>query len=301
MADGRELGTNEVDIYKCSDYRLGEFYLVDTPGFDDTHLSDTDILIKVANWLSRLTQEEIRLTGIIYLHRIFDNRVGGSGMRNLRFFKKLCGDRAMSQVVLATTMWHMTDEDTAKRHEAELMTKPDFWGSMIANGSKVLRQDNDKVSARAIIKYLIDKKASNTGRPRPLAIQEEMQAGKSLEETGAGQEMQSELAKQKAEYERQLNKLRQDLKQAIRENDKNWQAELQQLNEENKAKTAQADADRKKLNATNEALMKQLNAQEANEADAWKKERDNQQRLTARLEYELRCGVESALRWGVRG
>ena len=282
-------GTNRVDIYRCSDFQLGQFYLVDTPGFDDTHRTDTEILLEVTTWLSRLRQESILLTGIIYLHRIFDNRVGGSGMRNLRSFKRLCGDKYMSQVVLATTMWNMTDEPDALKRERELMEKSEFWGSMIANGSKVFRQDKDKESARAIIKYLIDKKASNRAAPRPLAIQVEMvDQGMALDMTGAGQEMQSELVKQKAEYEAQLKRLQEKLERALREKDRDWQAQLEQYQRDARAKAEQAEKDRQKLHASNAVLMKRLEAQEENRYDEWRRERDERARLTAQLEFELR-------------
>lgn len=46
----------------------------------------------LADWLNRVYQNNVRLAGILYLHRIGDNRLGGTAMKNLRMFKKLCGD-----------------------------------------------------------------------------------------------------------------------------------------------------------------------------------------------------------------
>lgn len=62
------------------------------------------MLRRVADWLNRTHQAKVKLAGIVYLHRINDTRLGGSAMKNLRMFKKLCGDDALSCVVLATTM-----------------------------------------------------------------------------------------------------------------------------------------------------------------------------------------------------
>lgn len=64
-------------------------YLVDTPGFDDTNLSNTDVLREIATWLTGSCNNEVKLNGILYLHRITDPRMGGSAKKNLFMFKKL--------------------------------------------------------------------------------------------------------------------------------------------------------------------------------------------------------------------
>ncbi len=45
-------------------------FLVDTPGFDDSTRSDVEVLRELAAWLTATYAKEIRLSGIIYLHRI---------------------------------------------------------------------------------------------------------------------------------------------------------------------------------------------------------------------------------------
>jgi len=79
--------------------------LIDTPGFDDTDRDDSDILCDVALWFSESLKRGIRLSGILYLHRISDRRMTGSAKKNLLMFKKLCGNNALVNVTLATTMW----------------------------------------------------------------------------------------------------------------------------------------------------------------------------------------------------
>ena len=88
-----------------------QFYLIDTPGFDDTHKTDTQVLREITNWLSTAYTADLKLTGIIYLHRILDVKMGGSAMKNLRMFKKLRGDDSLGSVVLATTFWGMTNPE----------------------------------------------------------------------------------------------------------------------------------------------------------------------------------------------
>jgi hypothetical protein len=80
-------------------------YLINTPGCGDTNCSDTDVLKEIAFFLSQTYKHTIRLAGIIYLHRITDDRVGSSALRNLNMFKQLCGEDVYEHVVLVTIMW----------------------------------------------------------------------------------------------------------------------------------------------------------------------------------------------------
>jgi hypothetical protein len=119
-------------------------------------------------------------------------------MRNLRMFKKLCGDNALASVVLATTWWSGVDEDTGNEREKQLKTKPDFWAGMISKGSKVFRQDSDEISARTIVDYLIQRK-----RPVVLNIQQEMVNNKmTLDQTAVGSEVGTLLIQQRKEFEK---------------------------------------------------------------------------------------------------
>ncbi|OCH83803.1 hypothetical protein OBBRIDRAFT_742684, partial [Obba rivulosa] len=65
--------------------------LIDTPGFDDTTKSDTDILKMIAVYLSTTYENGYKLSGVIYIHRISDFRMTGVSRRNFTMFRKLCG------------------------------------------------------------------------------------------------------------------------------------------------------------------------------------------------------------------
>jgi len=43
-------------------------HLIDTPGFDDTRISDTDILKDILHFMQELHIDNVQLSGIIYLH-----------------------------------------------------------------------------------------------------------------------------------------------------------------------------------------------------------------------------------------
>jgi hypothetical protein len=148
-------------IYKCSLSSGHKVYLMDTPGFDDTTRSDTDILHDIASSLEALghalqpQKGRKLLTGIVYLHRLSDPRFDGSSLKNLRMFKKLCGDNAFPRIVLATTMWDYLDQKTAEDRENEIKSRREFWGLMIERGSRAFRLDRGKESAAKVLEYLV--------------------------------------------------------------------------------------------------------------------------------------------------
>ncbi|PPQ76144.1 hypothetical protein CVT24_006585, partial [Panaeolus cyanescens] len=156
--------------------------LVDTPGFDDTHRSDMEILKLIAEWLKKTYKAKIKLSGIVYTHRITDNRMSGSPHRNLRMFKELCGDDAAKRVVFSTTMWDRLTETgrvTAEEREKELRNA--FWKPMIRLGSTCARFSNNPESAWNIIRDMIPKDGQGT------LIQKEMvDKHMNVKETKAG-------------------------------------------------------------------------------------------------------------------
>lgn len=126
--------------------------LIDTPGFDDTYRSDTEVLQDVAYFLGQVYMQKLKLAGIIYLHRITDNRLGGSALRNLNMFQALCGDVDMSHVVLATSMWDTLQDDKSRERAVELETdlRANYWADMLDFGSHTFRHDNTRESALKI-------------------------------------------------------------------------------------------------------------------------------------------------------
>lgn len=59
----------------------------------------------------------------------------GKALKNLQMLHKICGDRGLASVVLATTMWaqlEMTEDGRKMGHlrEQELQ-RPEFWGDLL--------------------------------------------------------------------------------------------------------------------------------------------------------------------------
>ncbi|KAF8438392.1 P-loop containing nucleoside triphosphate hydrolase protein [Boletus edulis BED1] len=157
--------------------------LVDTPGFDDKYRSDTDVLRTIANWLEQTYRNNIKLSGLLYLHRISDVRMAGTPLRNLSVFKYLCGDGNLKNIVLVTTMWdEVKDQSVGSRMEDELLSV--FWKDMTRLGSRTCRFQGTRESAWEIINCL-DLESSGQGRT-PLRIpQEKVDCGLQLHETTA--------------------------------------------------------------------------------------------------------------------
>ncbi|KAF9467103.1 hypothetical protein BDZ94DRAFT_1280464 [Collybia nuda] len=176
--------------------------LVDTPGFNDTNMSDTQVLSMIAKWLETTYKRKVQLSGIIYLHRISDNRMSGSPLKNLNMFGRLCGDGAIEHVILVTTMWDRVKEEVGVPRESELKKK--YWHQMIQLGSTTQRFRKTPESAWDIIDSLEKKGVA-------LLLQEEMVNLKLLlSETEAGKTLYSTLQKQVADQQDTIRKLREE-------------------------------------------------------------------------------------------
>lgn len=113
-------------MYSCDYNQSITVYLIDTPGFDDTNRTDAAVLRALADWLTHSFIKAIKLNGVIY--RITDLRMLGAAKRYLYMFRKLCGEDALTNVVLATTMWELIDPVVGAKREKELINGPDLWG-----------------------------------------------------------------------------------------------------------------------------------------------------------------------------
>lgn len=220
--------------------------------------------MEVANWLAEGYSNNIKLTGIIYLHPINSPRVGGTAMKNLRMFKKLCGFNGLGSVVLATTMWSVADAKAPQR-ERELVQTDGFWKEMIEQGSRIFRVDSGsagKNSAHKIVEHLVRR-----NRKVAMQVQTEMVEKKlSLDQTGAGQEMNQEIAKMRKMYETKMAKLSEEMKEALAKKDIEHQKELKGLKRELDAKIEQTEVDMEKLRVSKEGLRQQVDIQTSQEA-----------------------------------
>ena len=185
-----------------------ELVIVDCPGFDDTVRSDTEILREITEMLSALYIVSLKLKGVIYLHRITDNRMQGSAMKNLQLFMKLVGESALSNVVFVTTMWgkvQKNDESEANDHDSEL--REEYWADFLRLGASATRFDGSQASAEGILSQLLGKKDV------VLKVQHELVDERmSLNQTTAGAFLEPVVHRQEAEFEARVQVLKEQLK-----------------------------------------------------------------------------------------
>ncbi|CAG9986568.1 unnamed protein product [Clonostachys byssicola] len=205
--------TSTVDVHAFDLSPTQTIYLIDTPGFDDTNRGDAEVLTQIAAWLGESYQHKILLHGIVYLHPITDRRMLGSARRNLNVFIKLCGFDALQKVVLATTMWDIADQEIAENRERELIETEEFWGWMKSQGCMVSRHDHTTKSAVRIIRQL-----ARHNEPVVTDLQRELvEQNLPLNETSAGQKIQSELLAERDKLAGISRDMEAHLRQAIKE------------------------------------------------------------------------------------
>jgi len=245
-----KLGTTAISIHTA--FLEGRnIYLIDTPGFDDTTRTDTEILREIAAWLKKSYDDKVQLAGIVYLHHISDNRVGGSGVKNIRLFKELCGEKALSCVVLATTMWDLMPRDKAERREQELISKEQFWGGLLQHGCRAMRQDDGSVSATRIIRHILAQES-----PQSFQIQDEMANGTPLIETRVGRVLEERIDAQAIQFNEQIKKLEEEIARL-----KTEKAERDKREEEEKQRQAEEEAKRLEKEAQDEKKRQEREAQ----------------------------------------
>jgi hypothetical protein len=289
-------GTSKVGVFQFP-YKGSRVFLIDTPGFDDTKRSDSEVLKDIAFWLAATYSKSVRLAGIIYLHRIIDPRMQGTALKNLRMFQKLCGDGNLGSVVLATTHWHNDEggpavtEKQGQERIKELIDRKDFWGGMVKHGSHVLKHDGSKASALNIVSMLVDQKIKVV-----LDIQRQMvEEHKNLDDTDAGQALRGELIAERKRFERKLKDLEADLTDAMHANDEAWRQEILREKAEFQAQIEKSDRERealqidlKKIAEEKEAQYQELLNKMAEQERAHQAERDEQTRRMNEFQEQQR-------------
>ncbi|KAL2445511.1 hypothetical protein ABEF95_005510 [Exophiala dermatitidis] len=223
--------TTEVTPYTF-DHDAVTVTLVDTPGSNDTTHGETEVLRDIAEWLDITYRNppSIKLSGIIYMQSIGDNRMYGSSLRNLKMFRDLCGEKPMKNVIFATTGWRLAKNarqfERAVERETQLCTERLFWEPMIRFGADTARFEGRRESGLNIIKKLIPQP------PVVLQIQHELlNQDKNLIDTTAGATVNEEIKRLEAHYQHQLREIQREMTEALTSSD----LEHQQALEETKA------------------------------------------------------------------
>lgn len=228
---GRSLQSCTSEVMTSNPFTLNghTVMLIDTPGFDDTNRSDTDILSSIAAYLANSYEQGARLAGIIYMHRISDPRMGGTSKRNFGIFRELCGERTLRNVLIVTTMWSEVDPEVGEERERELASNVKFFKSVLEKGARMVRYFNTRESAHAILRHLINSKAST------LQIQHEIvNEHRDLAHTSAGAEVVRVLKEQSDRHSEEIRNLRREMESAIQAKDDELRQELEEVISKNR-------------------------------------------------------------------
>ncbi|KAL4063983.1 hypothetical protein V8B97DRAFT_1904501 [Scleroderma yunnanense] len=199
--------------------------LVDTPGFNDSRaeVTDTKVLKMIAEFLAKQYKRgKSQLTGLIYVHRISDTRVGRTSQRNLRMFRKLCGDESLKNVVIITTMWDMITLEDGLRHEQELMSNDNLFKPLLDKGAIMMRHDRTPKSATNVIDYLLGKDATTIQ-----IVVEIVEQGKALQDTAAGTELHSEIRELMRKHREEVESMEAEIKGMDQEGQREFTEERQ--------------------------------------------------------------------------
>ncbi|CAE6407594.1 unnamed protein product [Rhizoctonia solani] len=210
---GRGLHSWTKEVQKSPTFQVDgrSVVLLDTPGFDDEEISDVGTLKQIAGYLSANYGQGQILSGIIYLHRITDNRMGGANARTFNLFRKMCGTQTLKNVIIATNMWSNPPTEIQERREEQLQT--DFFSDALGAGARMVRRNTPgRESTHQIIRQLIGQ------APLPLRIDVELgDEKKELHDTEAGLAVEARLLDRVNKQQEAIEEARRDLQSALRE------------------------------------------------------------------------------------
>lgn len=217
--------------------------IVDTPGLDDSRRTDTEVLTEITSFLTAQYQLGIRLRGVIYLHRITDVKMQGSTLRNFEMFRRICGEKALKNVVLLTTMWDkLTDRVEGLDRDQQL--RQDFWSLMEANGSYIASFDGSREMAEAVLTRLLAKDEVI------LDIQRELHdERRTLADTSAGQLMVPAMRTSLEESSGKLRRLEARIREAEMERDATRAAAYEMQRKAVARERKRSEKDRERLGA----------------------------------------------------
>ncbi|KAF8811581.1 hypothetical protein BYT27DRAFT_7133942 [Phlegmacium glaucopus] len=223
--------TSKMNIVRLPMPKLtdGSVVFIDTPGFDTTFKSEADGLKLVVDWLKTTYGKEMHVNGLLYFHRISDNRTGDSPLNNISIFEQLCGRSDIRNVTLVTTMWDDILLEIGNEREAELKTN--YWKPMLDRKSTTCRFLRTRDSAICLLQPLID---GANERCSALRQQEVEDLRKKLPPTPVAQELFSRVEVFLKKREELLQQIRAEVDRVEEENSslRRVQEELQGLKRE---------------------------------------------------------------------
>ncbi|KAG9091370.1 hypothetical protein FS749_016592 [Ceratobasidium sp. UAMH 11750] len=220
IGHGLASSTKEVQTSPVFQLNGRSVQLFDTPGFDDTSLTDTEILKRIADFLEGMYNTGRKITACLYFHRITDNRMTGASVRSFELFTKICGLSNMRNVIIVTNMWSFPADPEEERRDAQLKTS--FFKVAFDNGAKAARRGRvGSQSARSIVEVMLNLP------PIELQLQIELARGMPLDATQAGMVVDQNLRVRLERQRREREELEEELEAARQDRDRRAQEQLE--------------------------------------------------------------------------
>jgi hypothetical protein len=217
--------------------------IVDTPGFDDSKVSDREILIHLLEWLQSEMNQGRKLNGILYLHRIDAPRMQGSSLKNFGMFKQLCGEDFYKNIFLGTTCWDkLEDIATGERRELELKEKGGFWYGLIQRGSEIVRIPWDAEEARNLVLRIASQDPSLLESQREVA-----KLGGQLEKLSIVRDAEADLERIRIQHLKEQKEQQERLAQAAAIREKRMKEEREREKNRQREQLRQQEAERQRL------------------------------------------------------
>ena len=217
----------------------------------------------------------VKLAGVIYVHRISDDKFGGLAVKNFRMFRELCGEKTLKNVILMTNMWGRVALQQGEAREQQL--RDEHFKAAIEKGAKICRHYDTPQSARAILRIILK------NQPVALKIQRELiDEGKEIGETGAGVELNREFQELVERHRREMKELEENMRKAMEEMDEESREEL--------------EGEKKKMEEKMEKLQNDSAEMQSKFEQA---RREMEERISAKFEAQVRRiqeGYEAEIR-----
>lgn len=199
--------------------------VIDCPGFDDTYLTETEILKRLGGFLAAAHSNMYKITGLLYMHRIIDPRVGGTSLRHMNMFKELCGTESLKNVVYVTNMW--SDPPTENELLREVELREEFFDVPLSEGAQMTRHLNTHESALDVIRLVLDRNPTVPKLSRQLVDE-----GMNLEDTDAGKKLGGDLENAIRGLKEEIKAIRIEHEKASQANNQRWKKKLEQQEKE---------------------------------------------------------------------
>lgn len=175
----------------------------------------------------------MKLAGVIYFHRITDERWRRSDTRNFGWLRRICGEPTLRNVVFVTNMWERVDPEISAAREGQLVTE--FIKPALDKGARLHRHYNTTESTHQIIRAILENHRT------ALQVQQELvDERREFTRTTVGEEINREVEESRRRLDKQIEELQDALtnvKSRERETRSQLEVEIAELRAEIKRLT----------------------------------------------------------------